>query len=65
MYRSQIFGINVSRLRAGFITVGPNIVGGSEAYFADSSQSTFVTKSVLYDVQTIIFDAILVRLLLL
>ena len=36
--------------------------GGPEEYFADVTLSTYVIKSVLYDLQTLTFDAVIVRL---
>ena len=47
---------NVVRLREGFLTVGPFLPGGTEAYFANVAQRTFIIKSVLYNAQTLILD---------
>ncbi|KAJ2988189.1 hypothetical protein NUW54_g9191 [Trametes sanguinea] len=53
-------GVNITRVFQGFITKGPFLEGGPEAYFAVVSDPTFVTKSVLYNVQTLILDAVVI-----
>ena len=62
--RLQEMGTNTARLYQGFLTVGPHIPGGPEAYFRDVSQPTFITKSCLYNLQTLILDAVVVGSLL-
>ncbi|KAI9058981.1 hypothetical protein FKP32DRAFT_1614473 [Trametes sanguinea] len=52
--------VNITRVFQGFITKGPSLEGGPEAYFAVVSDPTFVTKSVLYNVQTLILDAVVI-----
>ena len=54
-------GTNIARIYRGLVSVGPLMEGGSEAYFADVSEATFVVKSCLYNVQTLILDAVVVR----
>ena len=54
--------ISVFRLYQGFLTSGPRMPGGPEEYFADVTLSTYVIKSVFYDLQTLTFDAVMVRL---
>ena len=55
--------MNIARLYEGFLTVGPHLRGGPEAYFADVSQATFITKSCLYNAQTLILDGVVVSTL--
>ncbi|OSC98609.1 hypothetical protein PYCCODRAFT_1447350 [Trametes coccinea BRFM310] len=52
--------VNITRIFQGFITKGPFLNSGPEAYFAVVSDPTFVTKSVLYNVQTLILDAVVI-----
>ena len=52
--------VNIARVYQGFISVGPFLQGGPETYFADVSQPTFVTKSCLYNAQTLILDGVVV-----
>ena len=47
---------NVVRLRQGVLTVGPTQPGGSDAYFGNVTEKTFIIKSVLYNAQTLILD---------
>ena len=54
--------MNTARVYQGFITVGPFLAGGPEAYFGDVSTTTFVTKSCVYNAQTLILDAVVVSL---
>ena len=56
----QEMAVNISRVYQGFISKGPFVDGGPEAYFADVSEPTFVIKSCLYNVQTLILDAVVV-----
>lgn len=56
----QIFSTNIVRLREGLITIGPHQPQGIEEYFKDVSQTTFVIKSTLYNVQTLVLDAVVV-----
>ncbi|CDO76396.1 hypothetical protein BN946_scf184937.g10 [Trametes cinnabarina] len=53
-------GVNIARVYQGFLTLGPDLPGGAEEYFADVSQTTFVTKSCLYCLQTLILDGIVI-----
>ncbi|KAI9066153.1 hypothetical protein FKP32DRAFT_1566382 [Trametes sanguinea] len=53
-------GVNIARVYQGFLTVGPTLPGGAEQYFADVSQRTFVTKSCLYCLQTLILDGVVI-----
>lgn len=57
---AQIFSTNIARLREGLITIGPHQPQGIEEYFKDVSQTTFVIKSTLYNVQTLVLDAVVV-----
>lgn len=52
--------LNIVRLWQGLFTVGPTYRGGPDGYFYDVSHYTFVFKSVLYNLQTIIFDGVVV-----
>ncbi len=56
-------GVNITRLYRGFITRGPHLPGGSDQYFAGASDPTFLVKSILYDFQTAILDAVVVGIL--
>ncbi|KAH9934014.1 uncharacterized protein BXZ73DRAFT_46154 [Epithele typhae] len=53
-------GCNIGRLYIGLLTVGPTFPGGSNAFFAEVSETTFVVKSCLYNVQTLILDAVVI-----
>ncbi|TCD62715.1 hypothetical protein EIP91_006541 [Steccherinum ochraceum] len=55
---TAIFAVNITRLRQGLLYNGPFLPGGIEQYFGDVSQSTFVIKSTLYNVQTLVLDAV-------
>lgn len=61
-HAAQIFSLNIYSLHQGLITVGPFLKGGSDAYFRDIGRLPFVIKSTLYNVQTLILDAVVVRL---
>ena len=56
-------GVNTARVYQGFITVGPFLAGGPETY-GDVSTTTFVTKSCVYNAQTLILDAVVVSVYL-
>ncbi len=53
--------MNIVRLYEGFISKGPKQPGGSEAYFGDVSEVSFVLKNALYNAQTLILDGVVVR----
>ena len=52
--------VNIARVYQGFLSKGPDLPGGPEAYFADVSEATFVLKSCLYNAQTLVLDAVVV-----
>lgn len=52
--------VNIARIYQGFITIGPFVPGGPEAWFSVVSDPTFVSKSVFYNTQTLILDAVVV-----
>lgn len=52
--------VNIARIYQGFITIGPFVPGGPEAWFSAVSDPTFVAKSVFYNTQTLILDAVVV-----
>ncbi|EJF58020.1 hypothetical protein DICSQDRAFT_26406, partial [Dichomitus squalens LYAD-421 SS1] len=52
--------INIARVYQGFISNGPFIDGGPEAYFTQVLEPTFVVKSCLYNAQTLILDAVVI-----
>lgn len=51
--------IDIIRLEDGFVTHG-NIPGGPVTFFQDISQPTFVTKNLLYALQTMIGDGVVI-----
>lgn len=53
-------GVNIGRMYQGFISKGPFVERGPDAFFADASKSTFVAKGVLLNAQTLILDAVVV-----
>lgn len=53
--------VNLVRICQGFLNVGPALPGGPEQYFNNVAEPTFVIKSCLYNVQTLILDAVVVR----
>ncbi|THH32340.1 hypothetical protein EUX98_g1836 [Antrodiella citrinella] len=57
---TAIFAVNVTRLQEGLLDVGPFLSGGVEEYFSNISQPTFVIKSTLYNVQTLVLDAVVI-----
>lgn len=56
--------VNIIRISEGFVSVGPSLPGGPEQYFQDVAETTFVVKSVLYNVQTLILDGVVVSSIL-
>ncbi|KAI0739381.1 hypothetical protein C8Q80DRAFT_1111581 [Daedaleopsis nitida] len=52
--------VNIARVYQGFVSKGPTMQGGPEAYFASVSEATFVLKSCLYNVQTLVLDAVVI-----
>ncbi|KAM5540155.1 hypothetical protein V8D89_006295 [Ganoderma adspersum] len=52
--------VNIARVYQGFLSKGPDLTGGPEAYFADVSEATFVIKSCLYNAQTLVLDAVVI-----
>ncbi|PIL34446.1 hypothetical protein GSI_03222 [Ganoderma sinense ZZ0214-1] len=52
--------VNIARVYQGFLSKGPDLQGGAEAYFADVSEPTFVLKSCLYNAQTLVLDAVVI-----
>ncbi|KAI1782852.1 hypothetical protein LXA43DRAFT_386938 [Ganoderma leucocontextum] len=52
--------VNIARLYIGFISKGPGLSGGPDAYFADVTEPSFVAKSCLYNAQTIVLDAVVI-----
>jgi len=59
-HASQHIIINVIRTDQGFIVQRNIYPGGPPAFFADSSQPTFVSKNSVYVVQTVLGDAVAV-----
>lgn len=54
--------MNIARLWRGLLIDGPSLPGGPESYFANISHNTYVAKSVLYNLQTLILDGVVVSL---
>ncbi|KAI0370681.1 hypothetical protein BV20DRAFT_1071393 [Pilatotrama ljubarskyi] len=52
--------VNISRVYLGFLSKGPAMEGGPEAFFALVSDPTFVAKSIFYNTQTLILDAVVI-----
>ncbi|KAI0821754.1 hypothetical protein BC628DRAFT_1393411 [Trametes gibbosa] len=52
--------VNIARIYRGFVAVGPFVPGGPEAWFSIVSDPTFVVKSVFYNTQTLILDAVVI-----
>ncbi|KAM5540165.1 hypothetical protein V8D89_006305 [Ganoderma adspersum] len=52
--------VDIARLYQGFISRGPDLPGGPEAYFADVTRPTFIAKSCLYNTQTVVLDAVVI-----
>lgn len=52
--------VNIIRISEGYASIGPTLKGGPEQYFNDVTQTTFIMKSVLFNVQTLILDAVVV-----
>ncbi|CDO73859.1 hypothetical protein BN946_scf185016.g16 [Trametes cinnabarina] len=56
----QEMGVNMFRLYAGFVSIGPGLPGGPEEYFQDVSRVSCVLKSALLNVQTLILDGVVI-----
>ncbi|THH32191.1 hypothetical protein EUX98_g1986 [Antrodiella citrinella] len=54
------FIVNIVRLQDGFLSSGPKHLDGIEGFFADISEETYILKSALYNVQTLILDAVVI-----
>ncbi|KAH8078720.1 hypothetical protein BXZ70DRAFT_657842 [Cristinia sonorae] len=52
--------VNIHRLRNGLLTKGPKRPDGSEGYFGDVTEITYMVKGALYNVQTLILDAVVI-----
>ncbi|KAI0668282.1 hypothetical protein C8Q78DRAFT_980264 [Trametes maxima] len=52
--------VNLVRLYEGFVKGGPSLPGGPEEYFGDVSRVSFVLKTTLYNVQTLILDGVVI-----
>ncbi|KAI1782843.1 hypothetical protein LXA43DRAFT_386764 [Ganoderma leucocontextum] len=52
--------VNIARLYRGFVSLGPKLAGGPEQYFAFTPDAMFLTKSCLYNAQTVILDAVMI-----
>ncbi|KAH8103029.1 hypothetical protein BXZ70DRAFT_767720 [Cristinia sonorae] len=55
---TAFFGLNITRLILGIVVYGPRSEKGVEFFFADVTETSFIIKSVLENLQTIVFDAI-------
>ena len=53
--------VNIVHICQGFLSIGPTLQGGPTQYFSDVAQPTFIIKSTLYNVQTLLLDAVVVR----
>ncbi|KAH9933985.1 uncharacterized protein BXZ73DRAFT_45914 [Epithele typhae] len=60
LFSTAEMACNIGRLYIGLLTVGPTFPGGSNAFFAEVSETTFVVKSCLYNTQTLILDAVVI-----
>ncbi|KAH8078736.1 hypothetical protein BXZ70DRAFT_1051184 [Cristinia sonorae] len=52
------FAVNIVRLIEGMITKGPKTT--PDLFYADVTQSTFVVKSILYNLQTLVLDGVVI-----
>ncbi|KAI0773174.1 hypothetical protein BD413DRAFT_472762 [Trametes elegans] len=52
--------VNIMRLYEGFIKIGPSFPMGPLQYFNDVSRLSFILKTVLYQVQTLILDGVVI-----
>ncbi|KAA1474547.1 hypothetical protein DENSPDRAFT_781941 [Dentipellis sp. KUC8613] len=53
--------VNILRVCKGFVGIGLTLPGGPVEYFSDVTRISFVTKSCLYNAQTIVFDVVVIR----
>ncbi|KAH8096905.1 hypothetical protein BXZ70DRAFT_322737 [Cristinia sonorae] len=51
---------NMVRLVRAFIIIGPNLPGGANEFFTDSTEYTFIIKACLFPVQTLILDGVVI-----
>ncbi|KAH8078717.1 hypothetical protein BXZ70DRAFT_657453 [Cristinia sonorae] len=54
------YAINILRLVEGLLLKGPDLPGGMDGYFADVMNPIFIAKGVLYNVQTLVLDAVII-----
>lgn len=52
--------IDIIRIIEGFISYRDTFPGGSIGYFSDASQWTFVYKNLVFSVQTLLGDGVVV-----
>ncbi|KAI0631507.1 hypothetical protein C8Q77DRAFT_1061422 [Trametes polyzona] len=60
MFSTMEMVVNIIRLYEGFVAKGPAMPDGAEEYFGDVSQVSFVLKTALYNVQTLILDGVVI-----
>ncbi|TFY54988.1 hypothetical protein EVG20_g9484 [Dentipellis fragilis] len=53
--------VNILHVCEGFVGIGSTMSGGPVEYFSDVTRTSFVTKSWLYNIQTIVFDAVVIH----
>jgi hypothetical protein len=53
--------VDIIRIEQGLVTYRNTFPGGPAAFFADVTQVTFVVKNIIYTMQTMIGDGIVVR----
>ncbi|EJC97949.1 uncharacterized protein FOMMEDRAFT_162293 [Fomitiporia mediterranea MF3/22] len=52
--------VNIIRIYQDFLTIGPFLPRGPEQFFQDVTQRTWITKSWLYNIQTLILDGVVI-----
>ncbi|EJC99742.1 uncharacterized protein FOMMEDRAFT_170331 [Fomitiporia mediterranea MF3/22] len=52
--------VNIIRVCQGFLNIGPKLPGGPDQYFADITQPTFIFKSAVSTVQTLMLDGVVI-----
>ncbi|KAH8078718.1 hypothetical protein BXZ70DRAFT_657639 [Cristinia sonorae] len=54
------YAVNILRLIEGLLLKGPSMPMGEDFYFADVTQPTFTAKGVLYNLQTLVLDGVVI-----
>ncbi|KAH8101151.1 hypothetical protein BXZ70DRAFT_892015 [Cristinia sonorae] len=54
------FAVNTARIILGVVVYGPQLKGGADAFLGDVTEPSFIVKSALENLQTLVFDAVVI-----